>query len=250
MRAIKAVKFPLRTCLFWKYHGKLETTWSFFARNTTEAQRIACAQWFTEQNLNALIFLTNNEDPNCPVSFFEDGFAGEIDVAQVKIIDRWLKIGRDAGAVLVPTLYCDDDGSHNYSVERHKRYFDKAIPFLSDYCDAISISIESNEKFMGLIDEMIAYARTLTDLPIGTHMQWDCRSPLPDLDFLLYEHKVIDADAMSAIECADEGAKAIKAAGNIPVGFVEYNLNPDGERIREQSRALAKLPCVMVGGPV
>jgi hypothetical protein len=252
LRFASSTQFPLRTCLFFPYQGEIHGTWDFFARNRGDNYRNATAAWLTANGMDTIIFLAHNEDPTGPTSMFKNGYAGDVDYAQLAIMERWLQIGHAAGAKMIPTLFCDGDGTAAKGFTKHKRYFDLAIPFLSKYCAAISIGLESSECFSTKeMELLIAHAKTLTKLPIGTHMQWDCVTPLPrGLDFLLYEHSWHPAlgNSKSVNEVVNEASRVINAA-KIPVGFVEYNLDPTGDPIKQQSIGLKqRIPCVVVGG--
>jgi hypothetical protein len=252
--ASKNLQFPLRTCLFFPYQGEISSTWAFFARPANERFRNACGDWLGNHNLNTLIFLMYNRDPRGPVSFFKGGYATDFDMAQAAILERWLKIGKDSGAALIPCMFCDEDEQTAHAGwDKHEYYFRYTLPFLSQYCTAILIGLESNECFSTAdVERLIAIARKYTSLPIGTHMQWDRKSRLPaGLDWLAYEHSFPPnrGDSVSAAAVRAEAIDVINKSG-LPVAFIEYNLNPTGSRIREQTRALETLPgCVMVGGP-
>jgi hypothetical protein len=250
------IEFPLRTCLFFTYRGEVQGTWGFFGRDADEAWRNGCAKWLNDRDMNCIIFLTYcyDKDPKKGVSLFKNGYATEVDPGQVAIMERWLKAGKNAGSFMIPCLFVDDDGTADQPWDKHKRYFDLIIPFLSKYCAAICLAIESNEKFGNAKTEtMVAYIKTLTTLPVGTHMAWDCKSPLPrGLDFLLFEHSWHPAqgDSKSVNQVVSEVVKAINASG-LPVGPCEWNLNPAGSIIVEQAKGLkSRTPIVLNGGPI
>lgn len=258
MSAFKAKsknEFPLRQSLFWMDGRKVESTWGFFARNHDDAWRWRYVAWLNAHRMNTMIFLMFNRDPNCRVSFFQRGYATEMDLAQALKLEWWLDFAKRAGANLVPTMFCDGDPDKNrFGWDRHERYFSQALPFLSKYCRAILIGLESTEYFSTAdMERLITLAKKYTTLPIGTHMQWDRKTPLPrGLDWLGYEHSwpPDQGDRKSVAEVVAEGREAI-ARSKLPVAMTEYNYNPAGQRIREQSRALATLPgCVMLGGPL
>jgi len=249
-----AGEFPLRSSLFWMNNGKVDSTWRYLARNCSDADRQAMVAWQVAHGMNTMIFLTYARGGDCVVNPFVQTYGPDVDWAEAS---RWLELlapGKSPGVNLVPCLFCDDDPETARNEKFQNYYVPAACVALGKYSRAICIGLEMSEQFSRIgMERIIALCKQYTDKPIGVHLQWDRKSALPSgLDFLIYEHPwhPKDGDNHSAAEVASIGADVIAKSG-LPVWFNEYNWNVEGQRIREQTRALAQLAgCVGVGGPL
>jgi len=252
LKATTGETFPLKSSLFWDDNGTIDSTWGYLARNVDDAKRQRMVGWQASKEMNTMVFLTYNRDQNCLVNPFVQTYGPDVDWAEAA---KWIERFRPGlfGANLIPCLFCDDDPDTARNVAFHDYYIPAACIALGPYSRAICVGLEMNEQFsIAAMEHIIALCHTYTDKPVVVHMQWNMTDPLPaGLDGLIYEHPwhPKDGDLHSADEVASIGAQVIARAG-IPVGFNEHNLTPWSPRGREQTRALAKLPCFLVGGPM
>jgi len=252
MDVAAAGEFPLRSSLFWDNNGKVDSTWRYLARNCSDADRQRMIAWQEAHGMNTMIFLTYARGSDCIVNPFKQTYGPDVDWAEAA---RWLRLlepGK-SGANLVPCLFCDDDPetARNYNFQNY--YVPAACVAFSPYSRAICLGLEMTEQFSNAaIERIIGICRHYTDKPLLMHAQWNMSTPLPaGLDGLIYEHPWHpgEGEKHSADEVASIGAQVIAKAG-IPVGFNEYNLTPWTSRGTEQTRALSKLPCFLIGGPL
>ena len=252
LKAVKASEFPLKSSLFWSNNGQVESTWGLLKKNATDAWINRLIQWHTEQSLNTAVFLTYNRDPNCFVTPFVQTYGPNVDWVEVT---RWMKLFKlgQQGSNLIPCLFSDDDSETANNIAFHNYYVPGACVALGPFSRAICIGLEMNERFsLAAMEHIIELCHTYTDKPVVVHMQWNTITRLPrGLDGLIYEHpwQPDKGPTHSADEVASIGAQVIARAG-IPVGFNEYTLWPWEEHGRNQTRALAKLPCWLIGGPL
>jgi len=248
----KTGEFPLYSSLFWDCNGKIDSTWGYLARNNGDSWRHQLIRWHKTNNLNTMIFLTYNRDPNCHVNPFIQTYGPNVDWAEAAKWLARLEPGKH-GANLIPCLFCDDDPGTARNIAFQNYYVPAACVALGPYSRAICLGLEMTEQFSNeSIERIVTICRSYTDKPLVIHAQWNRASPLPrNIDGLIYEHDWHPkyGEDHSADEVAGIGADVIAKAG-MPVGFNEYNLTPWTTRGREQTRALAKLPCFMIGGPM
>jgi hypothetical protein len=270
MKELKTGEFPLRSSLFWPNNGKTDSTWRYLSDKLPETERQAMIAWMTAQGMNTMIYLTYARGGDCEINPFVQTYGPDVNWAKAA---RWMSMLEPGkhGANLIPCLFCDDDPETAQNIDFTNFYTPAACQVIGPYSRAVCAGLEMTEqyntfkrslsvsakaelkaRFRDSMTRIIKICHDNTDRPILIHAQWDMVSPLPaGLDGLIYEHPWHpgEGENHSADEVASIGARVIATAG-IPVGFNEYNLTPWTQRGREQSRALAKLPCFLVGGPV
>jgi len=239
----KTGEFPLHSSLFWDCNGKVDSTWGYLARNNGDSWRHQLVRWHETNNLNTMIFLTYNRDPNCHVNPFIQTYGPNVDWAEAaKWLNR-LEPGKH-GANLIPCLFCDDDPGTARNVAFQNYYVPAACVALGPYSRAICLGLEMTEQFSNeSIERIAAICRNYTDKPLGIHLQYRPGMALPEgLDFLIYEFSFHpkDGDKKSVSDIIME-AKSVLAACSLPIWFQEMNMNPSGQIAREQSRALLEL---------
>jgi hypothetical protein len=152
-----------------------------------------------------------------------------------------------AGAAFVPCLLNDDRSVHNLDMSVHRRAIHVLTGELNPYVPGYLIGLESTEYLSQEkhIEFYNAFKHYAPDKYIGTH----CSGIVPGMDFLAWEHpwNPTKGDEHSAEETAQAGREAMQHG--ITIWFTEYNTNINGNRIREQTRALSALNPAGVGGP-
>jgi hypothetical protein len=243
--------FPLRASLFYKRpNGQPGSTWDYLARDAkNQTKEVIDAQIRYNSNaMTCLIF--NMVDPNChPVNPFigcptaAQVVAGQNMIDMTEIV-RWhnlLNWGKDPNLWFIPTLFCGDDSATTRNTAFHEYFLPGAIPWLDNYADAYNICIEAG-KSMDIQRQanMIDLVRRYTQKPIGVHNQgWNIA---PNADFLIYEFSWHPAQGDNH-SVAEVVAEARKVLDHYPkfVWFQEVNLNPEGQRAKEQARAIREL---------
>jgi len=234
---------PPKTCLFFDFHGEIMSSWSYFARNFGEDYKSACTGSIVAGNGNSVIALLSNTDRSAPVSFWEDRWGGTVDMAQLGILESHARIVHAAGGSFFPCFFCDEYENsliRNASAAEHERAFSLLIAHLRPYCPGFLIGLESSEYFNKAQHNAFydLIKRFAPDRYVGTHMQRPPEDGMPKLDFWCYEHSWHPGkgDEHSPAEVVTETREAAKRG--IYTWPIEYNLNPSGERIKEQSQAL------------
>lgn len=250
---------PVKACLFFPYNGEVKDTWSLFSDRYGDDYILAAGNWGKANGLDTIVFLLTNDDPECRVCFSKGGvYCGAPDTAKINRLISVLKLARENGWNMVPTLFCDYQAGPNriaLNWHLHKAFCEAVCKTLNPYVRAYIIGIESSEYLtVAETERLIGWMKEFTSLPVGVHLQWDLTSPLPrNADFMAYEHSWHPGlgDSMSVADAVEEAREVIYLIGPGRAWFLEYNLNPTGTRIREQSRALHRLPgCVGIGGPL
>lgn len=242
----KDISLPLKTCLF--VPGG--STWDFFGHDITDSDRERTLNWLVSNGMNAMIFLLTAYAPDCPhkMDFFENGYGKDLDLDKVKILRRYSRMFATAGAAFVPCLLCDDRSVSNLDMSIHRRAIHVLTGELNPYVPAYLIGLESTEYLSQAAHNVFyqAFKSYAPDKYIGTH----CQGIVPGMDFLAWEHPwcPTEGDEHSAEETAQKGREAMQSGKTI--WFCEYNVNINGSRIREQSKALLALRnCAGIGGP-
>jgi hypothetical protein len=206
-----------------------------------------------------MVFLLSADGPGCRVNFFSNGFGNDLDWDKIKTLLTWAKLAKQTGFMLIPCFYCDGDESahiRNAPWEKHYRYLQVMTALLNPYVDCYMLGIESTEYWSNEYHAVFDYWLRNVFAPgkqIIHHWQWDGKRPLADADVLAYEFPWYpgDGDQKSVGQVQAIAQQIINAGSGRAMWWMEYNLNPNGPRIREQSRMLIKLPYTCgVGGPV
>lgn len=238
--------------MFWPDGNAIDATWGTLARNKDNAWFQRMATWQIAHNMNTVLFLTYNRDPRCLVNPFTRTYGPDINWTELQKWAVRLEGGKKPDLFLVPCLFCDDDRETAGNIAFQDYYIPLICVGLDPYIKAVCIGLEMNECYStASMERIIGVCKQWTKKPIVVHMRWNHKDRLPrGLDGLIYEHPWHPnyGDKHSADEVASIGADVIAKSG-LPVWFNEYNTNVNGQRIREQTRALAALPgCVGVGG--
>ena len=273
LKAMPQETFPKESCLFVPIDGEVDSTWRYLSEKLSEDKRQKMIAQQVAWGMDTMIFLTYGRGGDCEINPFIQTYGPDVDFPKVARWMQRLKPGKH-GANLIPCLFCDDDPETASNIGFANYYTPAACQVLSPYSKAICAGLEMNEqyntfkrslspaakaehikRYRDSMTRIIKICHDNTDKPILVHMQWDMISPLPaGLDGLILEHPwpPQDGDKHSADEAASIGAVAIERAGQygVSVGFNEYHIKPWSVRGREMTRALAKLPCFMIGGPV
>ena len=236
------VSLQLKTCLFTKYGD----TWSFFADNYTDSKRNNILTQLINWQMNGMISLLSNTDPDCPVSFF-DIWGGNPMWNKIAMLESYARYIYSKGGMFIPCIFCDDGDNHiiqKAPIECHERSISLLLAVLTPFIPAILIGLESSEYFNR--DEHDYFIRLIKhhspNIFVGTHLQKEPEGGMPTgLDFIAYEHSwsPVKGDNHSAEEVVNEVIEA-KNRWNKIILPVEYNIHFDGRKIREQSKALLK----------
>jgi len=272
LKAMTGEKFPKESCLFIPIDGGIDATWRYLSERLSEVNRQKMIAQHIAWGLDTMIFLTYARGGNCEINPFVQTYGPDVDWPKVSRWMQRLEPGKH-GANLIPCLFCDDDPETAQNIDFTNFYTPAACQVLGPYSRAICAGLEMTEQYNTFkrslslsakaeyqakhrdsITRIVKICRDNTDKPILVHMQWDMVSPLPgDLDGIIFEHPWLpqDGDNHSADEAASIGARAIERAGRqgVLVGFNEYHIRPWSKRGREMTRELAKLPCLLIGGP-
>ena len=245
---------PLKTSLFFGYKGQVRDSWSFFARNVGQSYRSLCGNAIVAGGGTSIIALMSNGDPRAPVSFFEDEWGGTADMQQLTLLEDTAKLVSKAGGALWPCFLCDGNESahiRNAPMAVHDRALSLLIAHTRPYVPGYCIGLESSENLdCARHNEFVRMIKKYApDRYVLSHMQRIPDGGMPDIDAWMYEHSwdPNKGDEHSPEEVVAE-ARAAQKHGKY-VWPVEYNVNINGSRIREQSRALiaAGFGC---GGPL
>ena len=250
LKAVKPGDFPLRSSLFDKRpNGTPGSTWGYLRRGGEgDIGRIQSKQ--IEYGSNAMTFIVYHAgDPECVCNPMlgcpnaEQAVAGQFaeDTAE---LNRWkwlLAPGLDLNVYLVPCFFCGDDSATTKNFRFHELFLKHAVPWLDKYSKAYLISTEAS-KSMDVVEmyNLISYIKQYTTKPVGVHNQG---TNIPaNADFLAYEfswHPKYGNDK-SVAQVVTEAQHALNMYPN-PVWFQEMNLFPEGQRAREQSRAIREM---------
>jgi len=240
---------PIKTNLFFDYHGQRMSSWSYFARNSTDGYRNACVSSIAAGGGNAVIALMSNTDRNAPVSFFKDTWGGTVDMAQLSILEETAKMIHGAGGAFWPVFFCDEaeNGAiRNQPMAVHDRAFSLLIAHLRPYVSGFCIGLESNEYFdRNRHNEFVRLIKHYApDRYVVSHLQAIPDGGMPDLDAVLWEAQWTVGGSISPGDLVGQAQKAQRDMGRI-VWPMEYDLRPTVQ----QSRALLNAG-FGIGGPV
>jgi len=243
MKATTGETFPKKSCLFVPIDGKVDSTWRYLSEKLSEDKRQKMIAQQVAWGMDTMIFLTYGRGGDCDINPFVQTYGPDVDWPKVARWMQRLEPGKH-GANLIPCLFCDDDPETARNIAFHDYYVPAACVALGPYSRAICIGLEMNEQFsVAAMEHIIAVCKHYTDKPIGVHLQYRPGMALPKgLDFLIYEFSFHpkDGDKKSVSDIIME-AKTVLAACSLPIWFQEMNMNPEGQRAREQSRALLEL---------
>jgi len=229
---------PPKTNLFPVSHL---STWSYFARNYTEANRQEMVSAIAAGKGNSIIALMSNADENAPVSFWEDVWGGTVNMAQLNILEQWARKIAAEGGMLWPCFFCDDTGGQpirDVPMEVHQRALSILIAHLRPYVPGFCIGLESSEYWdCAKHNEFAALIRYLApDRLVVSHLQDVPRGGVPDLDAVLWEADWQIGGPSIAPDVLVAQARAARVTFGEYIWPVEYDLNPN----EAQSEALLK----------
>ena len=251
----------VKNCLFFTdKRGEIQDTWSLFADDANDEYRQRATDWNLSHGMDTILFTLNNEGKT---SMFKKAFMGELNWDKLAVVDRWLRKWQSHGFKIVPAFYDGPqvaDGKYHPIIDRpmeqHQAFLKAAVGYLNQFAVGYVLGCETN-RYWGtstvntLVETIKSHA---AGKPVGTHMCWDpSRYDFPQaLDFWAHEFRWSprDGDEKSAAECVAEIKDRIsKAPAGRPCWASEYNIYCDGNRIKEQSRALAAVEGVYgIGG--
>lgn len=250
----------VRNCLFFPdSHGEIQDTWSLFADDANDAYRNRAVAWAASQGLDTLVMVLNHERKT---SMFQKQYMGPLDMNKVNMALQFITSKAKEGWKIVPAWFDGPETNPKYGPilnqwDKHEAFIQAACNSLNPYVAGYLIGCETNRYFSTeQVEQLVAWTKKYSNgKPVGTHMCWkpnEYRLPA-NLDFLAYEFSwhPEKGDDTSAAECVREIQDRIAHAPGLPFWASEYNLNPSGSRIKEQSRALVNVNGVYgIGGPV
>jgi len=238
--------FPLRASLFYKYGTEQRTTWDYLARDGKQRAGEIVAD-MQSYGCNAMTFLIYNMvakenmvNPflGCPTA--SQVMAGQqgADIAELAKWEQMLQPGKDPNVWLIPCLFCGDDRATTNNTQFHEFFLRYAIPWLNPYSKAYLISTEASKSMSFLqMSNLIAFIKRFTDKPVGVHNQ-GTNIPV-NADFLAYEFSFCpwEGNNYSVSDVINEAANVLRSYPKY-VWFEEMNMDNEGQRAKEQSRAL------------
>ena len=241
---------PIKTNLFFDYHGQRVSSWSYFARNVDDGYRNACVSSIAAGGGNAVIALMSNTDRNAPVSFFKDCWGGTADMVQLTILEETAKMIHWAGGSFWPVFFCDEaeNGAiRNQPMAVHERAFSLLIAHLRPYVSGFCIGLESNEYFdRNRHNEFVRLIKKYApDRYVLSHLQAIPGGGMPDIDAVFWEARWNTTVSITPSDLVSQAQKAKRDMGKIILPC-EYDLRPNAR----QSQALLNAGFIGVGGPV
>jgi len=250
------VPAPLKTCLFFNFNGAIRDSWSYFASNSSDAYRSTCLSSIARGGGNCVVVLLSNGDPNAPVSFWKDSYGQTPDMDKLALLVQQAKAIHDAGGALIPCFFCDDSASshiRNVDMQTHARAIGLFVTLLRPYCPAFIIGLESSEYFStARHNEFYTLIKYLApDRFVLVHMQGIPQDGMPLCDAWAFEASwnPNNGDEYSGSDLVEECKTAASASGKL-IWPLEYNVNVNGSKIIEQSKAVLAAGFPGCGGPI
>jgi hypothetical protein len=250
--------------LFWMDGKKVESTWDLLAKNKGKGEA-RNARMFKKQiayGCDTMTFICfHSGDPECVINPWKGNPTTQQVMAGRAVIDieecnRWSRILQDIktnypGAKLIPCIFCGDDAASTRNEAFHAAWLPLLVDFLWPYSKAFLIATEASKSMdVRLQERMIARMKAHLQankkamgypaLPIGVHNQGF--TVAGNADFLAYEFSwhPSEGDGFTSAQVVSEAKDVLKKSPR-PIWFQEINMNVEGQRAREQVRALRTL---------